>query len=167
MHCSQPFHLLSTKKEVLPSSNGTKCASWTHTLEREMITSTNSLWRLLYFWLPPVIWMGLIFYVSSQPGTSFPDLGGLDLVAKKGAHILEYAVLYLLLFRALSTLSRAGRTSRRAYLLPMLLAILYAISDEVHQTFVPSREGTIRDVLIDSFGVLIAYLSVRWWTRRP
>ena len=131
-----------------------------------MITRVNSFWRLLYFWLPPVIWIGLIFFVSSQPGTAFPDLGVLDLVAKKGAHILEYAVLYILLFRAFSTLPWSGQTTRRAYLLPALVTILYAMSDELHQTFVPSREGAIRDVCIDSFGVLMAYLFVRWWTRR-
>ena len=131
-----------------------------------MVTRVNSFQRLLYFWLPPFLWIGLIFYVSSQPGTSFPDLGVLDFVAKKGVHVLEYAVLYILLFRAFSSLSWAGRTTRMAYLLPMLLTILYATSDEVHQTFVPFREGAFRDVCIDSFGMFLAYLFLRWRASR-
>jgi VanZ family protein len=131
-----------------------------------MIKKTNSLLRLLYFWLPPFIWIALIFYASSQPGTSFPDLGAIDFVAKKLAHFLLYAGLYVLLVRAFSTLPWFARTMSRAYLLPMLVAILYAISDEVHQTFVPSRNGSARDVLIDFFGVFLAYLFLRWRARR-
>jgi VanZ family protein len=131
-----------------------------------MITRGNSFPRLLYFWLPPLLWMGLIFFASSQPGTSYPDLGILDFVAKKLAHVLLYAALYILLFRAFTTLPWAGRTTCRVYLPPMLVVILYAISDEVHQTFVPSREGAFRDVCIDAFGMLLAYLFVRWWTHR-
>ena len=127
-----------------------------------MITRANSFSHLLYIWLPPIIWMALIFVASSRPGTSYPDLGSLDFAAKKSAHLLLYAVLYMLLVRAFSTLTWTGRTPRRTYLLSVCVAILYAISDEVHQTFVPAREGTFRDVCIDSLGVLLASLFLRW-----
>ena len=130
-----------------------------------MTTKTNLLLCLVYYWFPPLIWLALIFLASSQPGPTYPDLGALDFFAKKLAHFLIYAVLYILLFRAFATLRWAGQSARRPHLLPMLIAILYAISDEIHQTFVPSRDGTIRDVCIDSAGVLMAYLLVRWWTR--
>lgn len=130
-----------------------------------MTVRTNRFLRLLYYWLPPAIWLALIFLASSQPGSTYPDLGALDFFAKKLAHFLIYAVLYILLFRAFATLRWAGQSTYRTHLFPILIAILYAISDEVHQTFVPSRNGAIRDVCIDSAGVLMAYLLVRWWTR--
>jgi VanZ family protein len=130
-----------------------------------MTTQTNRLLRLLYYWLPPLIWLALIFLASSQPGTTYPDLGSLDFLAKKLAHFLIYAVLYILLFRAFATLQWVGQVTHSSHLFPMLIAILYAISDEVHQAFVPSRDGAIRDVCIDSFGVFAGYLVIRWRAR--
>jgi len=90
-------------------------------------------------------------------GSSLSDFGSLDFFVKKGAHIAEYAILYLLLFRAFHT----AMVSRKALFVSAIIAVLYAISDEYHQTFVPLRGGKVRDVLIDSIGVFLAYLFLR------
>jgi VanZ family protein len=94
------------------------------------------------------------------------------LVARKGAHLTEYAVLAWLLWRALRKPVRrdprpwswpvAGRT--------ILIVMLYAATDEFHQLFVPSREPTVRDVLIDTTGALLGLLllwAVHRLSRRP
>lgn len=71
----------------------------------------------------------------------------------KGYHVSEYAVLCLLLFGALRTL---GWLAPRALICSAGASILFAASDEWHQTFVPGRGGTWVDVCIDSFGVGLA-----------
>lgn len=101
--------------------------------------------------------MGLIFYLSSRPGNPHLDLGSLDFAIKKLAHVIEYAFLYFLLFRMISTFA----LPRTSFIGAAALAILFAISDEYHQTFVPLREGRLRDVVIDSLGVFLMYLYLR------
>jgi VanZ family protein len=110
--------------------------------------------RLVSAWLPVVAWAALIFALSSipHPGTG---LGTWDTVLRKGAHVTEYAVLGLLLVRAL------GRE------LPAFgLGVAYAISDEFHQRFVSGRHSSPIDVAIDATGVLIGILALvrarRW-----
>lgn len=65
----------------------------------------------------------------------------------------------MLLYRA-SSLTYPKLSPIMQAVLPALIAILYACSDEWHQTFIPGRGGTIRDVGFDSLGVLIAFLSL-------
>ena len=93
-------------------------------------------------WLPVLAWAAVIFAFSSVPhlGTG---LGGWDLVLRKLAHCVEYAVLGALLLRA------TGRTWWA-----FALATLYAASDEFHQTFVRGRMGSPIDVAIDAIGVV-------------
>ena len=106
--------------------------------------------RALLLWLPVVAWALLIFSLSSVPhlGT---DLGVWDTILRKLAHTFEYAVLGALLARALR---RPG--------LAFVLAVLYAASDELHQTFVPGRHGSPVDVVIDSVGIALGILA---WQR--
>ncbi len=113
--------------------------------------------RFFYYWFPILCFMALIFFLSSLHGSSISHFGFLDVLVKKGAHITGYAVLYFLLFRAFQSLM----TPRRALFVSAVIAVIYAISDEYHQTFVPFREGTIRDVFIDSIGVFLVYLFLR------
>ena len=80
-----------------------------------------------------------------------------DFFVKKGAHVTEYAILYLLLFRAFYTVM----ASRKALIASAIIGVLYAISDEYHQTFVPLRDGRVRDVIIDSIGIFLMYLFLR------
>ena len=105
--------------------------------------------------------MGLIFYLSSRPGNPLLDLGSLDFPIKKIAHIIEYALLYFLLFRTVNSFT----STRTSFILAAVIAILYAISDEYHQTFVPLREGRARDVVIDSFGMFLMYLYLKYRSR--
>jgi VanZ family protein len=99
--------------------------------------------RTLSAWLPVVLWAGLIFGLSSVPDLG-TGLGGWDLALRKIAHALEYAILGLLLLRA------AGRELAAA-----ALGVAYAVTDEIHQSFVSGRQGSPRDVLIDAAGVLV------------
>ena len=92
-------------------------------------------------WLPVLAWAALIFAFSSVPDLG-TGLGGWDLVLRKLAHATEYAVLGALLVRA------TGRSG-----LAFALGVLYAISDEWHQTFVAGRLGAPLDVAIDAVGV--------------
>lgn len=102
-------------------------------------------------WLPPLALMGAIFYLSAQPNLS-SGLGNWDLVLRKGAHMAEYALLAALWWRAL----RSVIDERRALAAAFAITVLYAISDEVHQSFVPSRHGSPVDVLIDAAAAAIA-----------
>jgi VanZ family protein len=104
--------------------------------------------------------MSLIFYLSSLSG--LPDFQSFDLAAKKIAHFSVYALLYLLFFRAFQSVRpKVGPSSSRIYAFAAVATVLYAISDEIHQFFVPFRNATIVDVVIDSFGVLVMYVLLR------
>ena len=89
--------------------------------------------------LPVVLWAALIFAVSSVPSLD-SGLGTWDLGLRKLAHVAEYAVLGALLARALPELAA------------LWAGIAYAASDEVHQSFVPGRFGSLLDVAIDAHG---------------
>jgi VanZ family protein len=119
--------------------------------------STRSWSRFARYWLPALCWMALIFFLSSLQGSSLSDFGSFDFFVKKGAHVTEYAILYLLLFRAFFTVM----TSRKTLIVSAIIGVLYAISDEYHQSFVPLRDGRVRDVAINSIGIFLMYLFLR------
>ena len=99
--------------------------------------------RVLSAWLPVVAWAGLIFTLSSIPDLG-TGLGDWDLLLRKLAHAAEFAVLGVLFLRAVERPALA-----------FLLASAYAVSDEIHQIFVPGRLGSPLDVLIDVAGVAV------------
>ncbi len=107
-------------------------------------------------WAPVLLWAALIFAFSSVPhlGTG---LGTWDLVLRKLAHVTIFGVLWL-------TLARAARWRRPV--LAAVIAVLYAISDEVHQSFVEGRHGSPVDVVIDTVGIGLAALAWVVATRR-
>ncbi len=107
----------------------------------------------LRLWAPVVLWAAVIFAFSAVPDLG-TGLGTWDLVLRKLAHAGEFAVLGALLLRAL-------RDERAA----LAAGIAYAISDEVHQHFVPGRVGSPVDVLIDSAGVAVGVLLWRRYGR--
>jgi VanZ like family len=82
----------------------------------------------------------------------------------KGWHAAEFAILFVLVFAILDRYNRSG--FGRNFALTSALCVLFAISDEYHQTFVPGRGGTWRDVAIDGLGVGLAGAFV-WLRRRP
>ncbi len=108
----------------------------------------------LKLWLPVIIWCSVIFYLSGIPNLSSGLERPLDMVLRKGAHLVEYAVLTFLLWRALSNSFKIDLVW--LYSLSAGISILYAISDEIHQSFVPTRGPRVMDVLIDSIGAVIA-----------
>jgi hypothetical protein len=110
--------------------------------------------RLAFTWLPVVAWAALIFALSSIPDLG-TGLGGWDLVLRKAAHFAEYAVLGALLARALY-----NAMARWAWV-AWLGGAVYAASDELHQHFVPGRQGSPVDVAIDAVGVAVGVLAVR------
>ncbi|MBI4009234.1 VanZ family protein [Candidatus Roizmanbacteria bacterium] len=117
--------------------------------------------RLFFYWLPPLLWMTVIFYLSSRLRTTVTGEFLYDFLIFKALHMIEYAVLYFFLFRAFYSISKSQLTIDKKLLVPIFLSIVYAISDELHQTFVPTREGKVRDVLIDTAGILLMYIYIK------
>ena len=125
------------------------------------------------------LWMALIFAMSAAPGdlsgmqsgrlarflaaclSPFFEMdaqavGVLEILVRKGAHMTEYAVLFLLLRAALGESGVRGEGVKA-----LLLTALYAVTDEFHQTFVPGRGPAALDVAIDTCGALIAWSAAR------
>jgi VanZ family protein len=101
-------------------------------------------------WLTVVLWMGVIFTLSAIPTLESTLEPSHDFIMRKLAHITEYALLTAVPFRALRV-----HTARkaRALLIAVFVAILYAFSDEWHQTFVAGRQASLRDVGLDIVGI--------------
>jgi VanZ family protein len=134
----------------------------------------------LKYWLPVLVCMGLIFLASSDsrsyqhsveilgpiiqwllPHLSAENFQELVRVARKCGHVTEYAILAILLWRAL----RKPESSMRTWSWPAagriaFLAMLFAASDEFHQLFVPTRGASVVDVLIDTSGAVLGLLFV-------
>ena len=110
--------------------------------------------NFLSLWAPVFVWAGFIYFLSSIPHLN-SGLGKWDFVLRKGAHVFEYTVLTTLLLRAFKRTWHEW-TWRRAWITAAIIAVLYALSDEFHQSFVPGRGPSVHDVLIDSVGVIIA-----------
>lgn len=110
-------------------------------------------------WLAAIAWMALIFAFSSQSRLPSPDDPLLDLIFKKSAHFAVFGVLAFLIWRALPA-------SRLIFAWAWLLTVLYAISDEFHQSFVALRHPAARDVLIDACGAATALLIVWYVSKR-
>lgn len=109
----------------------------------------------LDLWLPPLVLMGVIFALSAQPSLD-SGLGVVDQIGRKLVHFGEYALLCFLWWRPLARVT----SPRRAALLAFVLTSGYAITDEVHQTFVEGRHGNALDWLIDSAGAAIVGLRL-------
>lgn len=119
--------------------------------------------KQLALWAPVVLWAGLIFYFSSIPGLRIVE-AWYDIILRKVAHMGVYAVLYVLLHRAFrgSMSWPLGRIEKVAW----MVCVLYAITDEFHQSTVPQRHADPLDVLIDSFGAWIALKALDCLKRR-
>jgi VanZ family protein len=135
----------------------------------------------LKYWLPVILWMFVIFGASADTGSSKrssrliepfvrwlvpeatePVVEAVVLYVRKGAHVAEYAVLALLLWRAIRkpVWNRPRPWSNRPAAFVIGLCFLYAVSDELHQHFVPNRQGNPYDVLIDTAGAALAVFAV-------
>jgi VanZ family protein len=116
--------------------------------------------KVLKFWLPVAAWMIIIFLFSSRQRIQVSESGPVNFLFFKTLHVLEYAMLYLLSFRAVKYTSRE-KPRTRWFILAFIITLVYAASDEIHQTFVPTREGHPRDVIIDAVGATIAWISIK------
>lgn len=140
---------------------------------------------LILTWICTLIWMGIIFYLSSQPaaqsdqlsnglkngllsvlmyllpGIENLEIGSLNFYVRKNAHFIAYFILGVLVFSLLIQ-SKAQKPVNLA----LLICMLYAISDEFHQLFVPGRSGQFRDVLIDGAGAILGILLTKIVTNR-
>ena len=103
-------------------------------------------------WLAPLAWMAFIFWLSSQPTLPSAPEPLADLVLKKTGHFVLYAVLAGLWTWALES---EGLSLRERVRVALVISVLYAISDEVHQRFVPGRGPRVTDVVIDSVGAVV------------
>ena len=131
----------------------------------------------LKYWLPLPIWLGVIFVGSTsvmsaehmsryvvpfllwlKPGMSPAAIWTILVVARKCAHVTEYAVLALLLWRALRSVPVLRTKTLMVFGAVLLGCALFAASDEFHQTFVKSRTPSVRDVLLDVTGALLGLL---------
>ena len=89
------------------------------------------------------------------------------MITRKLAHLTEYAILGFLAARAFRTSERTAINSRW-FLISLAIIVVYALGDEYHQTFVPTRTGSIYDSFIDMAGGLFALILVwkkRWFSR--
>ena len=101
-------------------------------------------------WFPAVLMMAVIFTFSSIPASEMPKFGLWDLLVKKGGHVLGYGLLALAYWYWLGW-------NKKRWWIAFLLAVLYAISDEFHQSFVLGRLASWVDALaIDGSGAVIA-----------
>jgi VanZ family protein len=143
----------------------------------------QSALRILSRYLPLVAWLVFISVASSDsfsanntsrilepfirwlfPGTSAAQLALIQLLVRKASHLTEYAILGFLAFRAFST-SPQPALKRNWFLASLILVTAYALLDEYHQSFVPSRTASIFDSLIDAAGGLTALLIARFRKR--
>ena len=132
-----------------------------------------------------ILWMGVIFAYSAQPGAEsegssrwagtmfakifvpgFEDWSEaeqiefavkIDHPVRKAAHFTEYTILGF--FVAGAYVSK-DKSKKKNILVPWSIASFYAATDELHQVFVPGRDGNIKDVLLDSAGVLFGVLML-------
>lgn len=108
----------------------------------------NKIFDIVPRWVPALFLMSVIFALSSRSSTELPNFGGWDYFAKKLAHGIGYGLLALSYFRALPG---------RRYKLAWFLAVLYSLTDEFHQSFVPGRKASLVDVFVfDNLGAIVA-----------
>lgn len=104
----------------------------------------------LRVWWAAILMMALIFFISAQPASALPSFSWADTLVKKGGHMLGYGLLAWSYWHGL-------RYRIRARPLAWLLAVVYALTDELHQSFVPGRHPALVDVLFfDALGALLA-----------
>lgn len=130
--------------------------------------------KILLRFIPALLWMAVIFFLSHQAAESSdqqsgvfvallaPIAGGMDIdllttIIRKSAHFSAYLILGILLFWALQPLTKSAK---RAGGMSVIIAALFALSDEFHQSFIPGRSAELRDVAIDTAGSISGIIIV-------
>ncbi|HNU96779.1 MAG TPA: VanZ family protein [Candidatus Portnoybacteria bacterium] len=106
--------------------------------------------KFLKYWLPAVVWAGVIFMLSAIPNLKTDSEQ--DFLLRKIAHMVEFGILTWLFFRALN---QEKISFRKTLIFSFIFALFYACSDEFHQLFVRNRHGSLADVGIDAMGIFI------------
>lgn len=112
--------------------------------------------KFIFYWLPVFTWMGVIFFFSGRQRISLAADTTVNFLIFKTFHIVEYMILFVLSYRA--NRQGAAEALRDYYFAAFALTLIYAVSDEIHQLTVPTREGRLRDVIIDGIGAGIAWI---------
>jgi VanZ family protein len=139
----------------------------------------------LKYWLPLLIWIGVIFVGSTnvmsvphtsrytipvllwlKPGMTPETIWVINVFMRKCAHVIEYAVLALLLWRALRSLPILRGKTLMVFGAVLLGCAMLAASDEFHQVFVKSRTPAVRDVVLDVTGAVLGLLISASFVRR-
>lgn len=121
--------------------------------------SINFISNFFVYFFPVILWMGVIFLFSSYPTKQVSHINWKDFFIKKTAHIIEYGILATLFFRAFKN---NGMGKKEAGYLSVFLSFLYGLSDEIHQSFTPGREPTLRDVFFDTIGAMLFIYGI-WY----
>jgi VanZ family protein len=118
------------------------------------------IYKKILRWFPAMVVMAVIYGFSSIPGKEIPHFGLLDLIVKKGGHMLGYGLLGMTWWYGLNF-------NPKRWWLAFLLTELYALLDEFHQSFVPGRHASLVDALIiDGCGAMIMIGLIVWLRRR-
>ncbi len=104
--------------------------------------------------------MAIIFYLSSRSSFAVAQSYWLNFLVFKTLHFCEYALLFVLWFRAFNH-NEEQNGGKKRFWGAFILSFIWAVLDEIHQLFVPTREGTIRDILIDTTGMFFAFYLIR------
>jgi len=105
--------------------------------------------KVLKLWLPTILWAFVIFQFSALSVPPSSKIFWQDFIVKKSAHIVEYGILCTLLYRALKN---SSLSSKNAGIVAITASILYAATDEFHQSFTPGRTPAARDIVFDTIG---------------
>ncbi len=111
-------------------------------------TSRRTIITAIIYWFFTFIYMGIIFYLSSLSNI---DLNNFPENFDRVVHACVYFLLALLIYLSLN---KSG-TKRYVFILAFLISVLYGISDEFHQSFVPGRDASVYDLLADALGALL------------
>ena len=141
--------------------------------------------RFVRYWMPAIVWMAVIFLGSTDmlsaehtsrflvpflrwidPQISLAALNAIQLGIRKLGHLTEYAILAMLLWRALRGGVRWQMKMSLLFLVAAVASAIFAASDEFHQSFVKSRTPSVGDVLLDVVGALFGLLICASFARR-
>ena len=119
----------------------------------------RKIWSSISWFLLPILWMAVIFLLSDQPVLPGPKIFLGDFLFKKGAHMFFFAMLYALWYFSLSRLEESlGKKIKGKWWLCLFFTFLFSLSDEYHQSFIPGRTATWRDIGFDNLGSLLSML---------
>lgn len=118
--------------------------------------------RFSKYWVPAIIWAIVIFSFSSVSVPAVSPVYWRDFAVKKLAHFVEYGIFAILFYRAFIN---SGVEKKKAVIYTIIISLIYAASDEFHQSFTPKREPRVRDVIIDTISAGVGVYLV--WKLLP